>query len=109
VKNIKYKIANFIDAFNLADKETRKELTKRFPFREIKNREVSAYIAAMVEELCFSNNLETPEWVFNKKYQLKEPCFLGGLESLKASLIVESPLSFRRRNIFVSENVLSRA
>ena len=74
-----------------------------------KRKKYSAYIAAMVEELCFTNNLDIPEWVFDKKYQLKEPFFVGGLESLKAFLIVENPLPFRRRNIFVSENVLKRA
>jgi len=62
----------------------------------------------MVEELCFTNDIEIPEWVFDKKYSLKEPFFVGGLESIKAFLIVESPLPFRRRNIFVSENVLKR-
>lgn len=108
MRNLKYKIANFIDEFNYANKETKKKMIEKFPFKGIKNKKISAYIAAMVEELCFSNNLKTPEWVFNNKYQLKTPFFIGGLETIKAFLIVESPSSFRRRNIFVSENVLKR-
>ena len=36
---------------------------------------------------------------------MHSPFFAGGLESLKASLLVESPVAFRRRMIFVSANV----
>lgn len=84
-------------------------MIKRFPFKGIKDKKYAAYVAAMVEELCFRNNIDSPGWVFDKKYRLKEPFFVGGLESLKAFLLVESPISFRRRNIFLSQNVLERA
>jgi len=108
MEEIKYLIANFIDEFNRADVDKKQQMVKKFPFKEIKNKKYSAYVAATVEELCFINNLDIPGWVFDKKYRLKEPFFVGGLESVKAFLIVESPVSFRRRNIFVSENVLKR-
>jgi hypothetical protein len=39
---------------------------------------------------------------------LREPFFSGGLESLKAILIVESPSAFRRRLIFISADGISR-
>ena len=83
-------------------------LITHFPFSQVTGKKYKAYIAAAVEELCLKNNLEIPAWIFNRRYFLKEPFFVGGLESLKAFLIVESPLPFRRRNIFVSENVLHR-
>ena len=109
MEELKYVLANFIDEFNSAGMEKKKKMVEKFPFKGIKEKKYSAYIAAMVEELCFTNHLDIPEWVFDKKYRLKEPFFVGGLESLKAFLIVESPLPFRRRNIFVSANVLKRA
>ncbi|MCP5103975.1 MAG: hypothetical protein GY950_11380 [bacterium] len=109
MEEIKYVLANFIDEFNSAGIEKKKKMVERFPFTGIEEKKYCAYVAAMVEELCFTNDLDIPEWVFDKKYRLKEPFFVGGLESLKAFLIVESPLSFRRRNIFVSANVLKRA
>jgi hypothetical protein len=109
MSEIKYKIANFLDEFYSADLETKKQMIEKFPLGKIKEKKHAAYVAAMVEDLCLNFNLEIPDWVFNKKYSLKEPYFVGGLESLKAFLLVESPLSFRRRNIFVSENVLKRA
>lgn len=109
MNKIKYLIANFLDEFYSADLIKKKKMIKEFPFRNIKDKKYGAYTAAMVEDLCLSCNLDIPDWVFDKKYSLKEPFFVGGLESLKAFLIAESPLSFRRRNIFVSENVLERA
>jgi hypothetical protein len=39
---------------------------------------------------------------------LEEPWFVTGIENLKAMAIVESPVFFRRRLIFVLENFLSR-
>jgi hypothetical protein len=105
---IKYLLADFIDEFNRADMAKKQQMVRRFPFKKITDKKYAAYIAAAVEELCYINNMDTPEWVFDKKYRLKEPFFVGGLESLKAFLIAESPVSFRRRNIFVSENVLKR-
>lgn len=40
---------------------------------------------------------------------LPEPWFVAGVENLKATALVESPLPFRRNNIFVLGNFLSRA
>ena len=49
-----------------------------------------------------------PDWVHGPERLLERPFFAGGLESLKAVFLVESPLAFRRRQIFVSANALSR-
>jgi hypothetical protein len=67
-----------------------------------------AYLAATAEHLALSDRIETPTWTEDKARFLSEPFFAGGLESLKATLIVESPLAFRRRLIFISANALSR-
>jgi hypothetical protein len=52
--------------------------------------------------------MDPPNWVNKKEYFLSRPWFYGGLESIKAFLLVESPGPFRRRNIFVSENAMDR-
>ncbi len=108
MEKIRYLLANFLDEFYSADMRKKTRMIAHFPFSRVRDNKYKAYIAAAVEELSLKNNLEIPAWVFEKKYFLKEPFFVGGLESLKAFLIVESPLPFRRRNIFVSENVLHR-
>jgi hypothetical protein len=67
-----------------------------------------AYLAAVAEHLALKFGLPVPAWVEQPDRFLAQPFFAGGLESLKAILLVESPLAFRRRQIFVSANALSR-
>jgi hypothetical protein len=70
--------------------------------------DVRAYLAAVTETLCREAGLTFPDWTQKPDYFLKEPWFAGHLENLKAILLVESPIPFRRRNLFVSANALSR-
>jgi hypothetical protein len=67
-----------------------------------------AYLAALAEHLALSARFFVPAWTEQEERFLTEPFFAGGLESLKATLLVESPLAFRRRLIFISANALSR-
>ena len=68
---------------------------------------ITALIASVVETLCEELELNIPMWCCSA-LPLKEPWFVSGVENLKASAIMESPLHFRKRNIFVLENFLSR-
>jgi len=67
-----------------------------------------AYLAALAEHLALSERVGVPDWTEQPGRFLSEPFFAGGLESLKAILLVESPLAFRRRLIFISADALSR-
>jgi hypothetical protein len=67
-----------------------------------------AYLAALAEHLALSARLPAPAWTDAPQRFLSEPFFSGGLESLKAILLAESPLAFRRRLIFISVDGLSR-
>jgi hypothetical protein len=67
-----------------------------------------AYVAALAEHLALGGKRIVPEWTRGPSRFLREPFFAGGLESLKAILLVESPLAFRRRLIFISADALSR-
>jgi hypothetical protein len=67
-----------------------------------------AYLAAVAEHLAERWRLRCPEWVNDAERFLHRPFFAGGLENLKATLLVESPVAFRRRMIFVGADVLSR-
>ena len=67
-----------------------------------------AYVAAVAEHLALQYGLDVPDWTEEPGRSLKQPFFSGGLESLKATLLVESPTAFRRRLIFVSANALTR-
>ena len=67
-----------------------------------------AYLAALAEHLAHLDRMPAPEWTEQSGRFLQAPFFAGGLQSLKATLIVESPPAFRRRLIFISANALSR-
>lgn len=68
-----------------------------------------AYLAATAEELSRRFNLPNPNWTMAEGRQLHRPWFASPLASLRAVLLLESPPGFRSRNLFVSENALSRA
>lgn len=66
-----------------------------------------ALLASTVEVLCRELNLEAPSWTKNVP-PCGEPFFVAGFENLKATAIVESPLAFRIRKIFVTSSFLQR-
>jgi hypothetical protein len=64
--------------------------------------------ASIVDALCHEQGVEAPDWP-SAVGVLPDPWFVSGTENLKASALLESPVRFRRRNIFVLSNFLSRA
>ncbi|KOR32206.1 hypothetical protein TI05_08765 [Achromatium sp. WMS3] len=76
------------------------------PFK-ISNDKFDALLASTIEYLCHEQRINTPEWVI-KVPACTKPWFVAGIESLKAITLVESPLEFRIRKIFVLENFLDR-
>jgi hypothetical protein len=68
-----------------------------------------AYLAATAEALAGHAGLNTPSWAYAESRKLRHPWFALTFASMRAVLLVESPAPFRSRNLFVSENALSRA
>ena len=68
-----------------------------------------AYLAATAEWLAWRYDLTPPAWPFAPSRSLRRPWFASTLAALRAVLLWESPAPFRSRNLFVSENALSRA
>ena len=95
-------LMNFVDDF----RHSRDPRAIEKPFRQTE-RKMDALVASTVESLCDELGLEPPEWL-DQIPECKEPWFVSGLERLKAITIVQSPLRFRIRKIFVLENFLSR-
>jgi len=94
---------DFVDDFRYYQNEA---MIKE-PF-ELSDEKIDAILASAIEYLCDEIGMEPPEWVWDVP-PCKDPWFVSGMESLKAITIVESPVYFRRRKIFVLENFLSRA
>lgn len=66
-----------------------------------------AMLAALVEHLCARWKAPTPRWVDDKDRFLTEWWFVSGLRRLHAMAIVQSPISFKRRGVFILDNALS--
>lgn len=67
-----------------------------------------SYLAATAVELARAQDYAAPAWADDEARKLHRPWFASPLESLRAVLILESPPAFRERNLFVSENALTR-
>jgi hypothetical protein len=99
-------LSEFLDVFYGGDSEMMVRAISGVPARI--DAVHDAYLAAVAEHLALRFGLPVPEWVEEPHRFLAKPFFAGGLETLKAILLVESPLAFRRRQIFISANALSR-
>ena len=104
-------LRNFLDAFYAAPTTASleaepKRLADKLPgVGQIQD----AYLAATAEWLAWKFKLRPPAWAFDESRALHRPWFASELASLRAVLLLESPAAFRSRNLFVSENALSRA
>ena len=67
-----------------------------------------ALLAGVAETLAAECGVAAPPWT-NGIGPLDRPWFVSGYENLKASALVESPVPFRSRNVFVLANFLDRA
>ena len=66
-----------------------------------------ALLASLTAYLCEEIAVSTPEWA-KQRYYLDKPWFVSEIQSLKASALLESPLVFRKNNIFVLKNFAER-
>ena len=76
------------------------------PF-DLSDERKDAVLASVIETLCDELGILIPDWLA-KVPACREPYFMSGMESLKAISLVETPVRFRLRKIFVLENVLHR-
>lgn len=95
---------NFVDAF----RRTRDAQYIAAPPIDDTPLRIRALLASTVDALCDEANLVAPWWSAGI-VPLSNPWFVAGMESLKAIALVESPVHFRKRNIFVLGNFLERA
>jgi hypothetical protein len=103
-------LADFLDQFRL---EPRAEtlaveparVAARFPGGDV----CDAYLAAVAVSLAREIRVAPPAWAWTEDRKLKHPWFASPGPAIRAMLLWESPAPFRERNLFVSENALSRA
>jgi hypothetical protein len=103
-------LANFLDEFYGAPNAAAllPEPPRLSPYLDRLGLVQDAYLAATAEYLASVYGFAVPIWVAAESRKLHSPWFASSLEALRAALILESPAAFRSRNLFVSENALTR-
>lgn len=66
-----------------------------------------ALLAAIVEFVCTRHSGSAPSWVDRPGRFLSEWWFVSGMPTLHADAIAHSPMSFARRDIFITEDALT--
>ena len=104
-------LANFLDEFKSAPSAAAwaTEPVSLEPHAGDRGAVQDAYLAATAEHLAWQHGMPVPAWVWADNRKLRRPWFASQLAALRAVLILESPAAFRSRNLFVSENALTRA
>jgi hypothetical protein len=100
-------LSEFLDEFYLHP-ESRQAMIADEPVRVAAERE-HATLGAVGEHLARRWSLSVPAWTDDPSRFLHEPYFTTPIENLKAMLLVQSPLAFRRRLIFTEAEPLRRA
>ena len=101
-------LREFLDEFYVAvDSDSRARMLRPEP-PLLADEKANAYLGAVAEHLARRDRLPIPPWTARAPRFLHRPYFPGGLESLKATMLKESPTAFRRRMIFVGADPLYR-
>ena len=108
ISNIDHCLREFLDQFYTeTDAQVRESMLDPEPSL-VDKIETNAYLAAVAEHLSWQNHLTPPPWVDKPERFLRYPHFPGQMDSLRATLLVQSPNAFRRRMIFVEFDPLYR-
>lgn len=105
-----YALSEFLDQFGLERRAAMvsgepSHLAGRYDDGDV----ADAYLAAVAVSLSREVGVPPPSWVWAESRKLRRPWFAHPGAALRATLLAESPASFRERNLFVSANALSRA
>jgi hypothetical protein len=69
---------------------------------------VDAALAGLAEHLARHDGWTPPLWAFEEQRTAKPWWFVSGLKSWEATAMVESPLAFRKRGVFLTASALER-
>lgn len=110
IHNFELYKGDFLDGFYRSDSEQRKKMIKQEPdFYDNMPVRILPFLAGMVEKLCNDYFLECPEMVYKERYFLQEPSFgMDAKGRLRILMLVESPAEFKIRNVFTTNNCLTR-
>ena len=98
----------FVEQFDKAGEADRKEMVEGAPL-PTGDRRYDALLASLVEYSCIHHAMRPPDLVEGPSRFLDEWWFVSGMRSLQANAMVHSPISFKRRGVFITEDSLTYA
>ena len=66
-----------------------------------------AMLAALSEDLCVSNGVSPPSWVFADQRFLDSAWWVSNLKSARTRALVNAPASYRRRGVLIDRHDLT--
>jgi hypothetical protein len=112
-EDIGYNLADFLDQVNLVAKRpgaaTRVAASLRTEPPRTGDAVQDAYLAAVAAHLAHRWRLRAPAWTDRKHRRLEHPWFALPDAWARATLLRDSPVAFRERNLFTTEDALHRA
>lgn len=106
-QTFEFALSEFLDSFYM-NPDARQAMIDDDPGPLAEPRRHAA-LGAVGEHLARRWKLRIPPWTDDPSRFLKAPYFTTSLEGLKAMLLAQSPLAFRRRLIFTEAEPLRRA
>jgi hypothetical protein len=109
-----FALRNFLDDFYAVPKREKTALVTEEPSKlrsTLRDGGVAdAYLAALANHLAATYRIAKPEWsrTGGKRYPDK-PWFALNTPEARVWLLTQSPAAFRERDLFISEDALSRA
>jgi hypothetical protein len=101
-------ILQFVDDFRSRRRNKQRQLISDKP-ATTGSPLIDAYLAALAEYLSNESGLAAPAWVEDPDRFLTRWWIESDVPSARPSALAQSPASFRRRGIFISERALERA
>ncbi|MGH3472183.1 MAG: hypothetical protein ACRDPG_09100 [Nocardioidaceae bacterium] len=99
---------SFIESFDRSDDAERSRMVEEAPV-PVGDARFDALLAAIAEHVCARTSLRPPEWTEAPGRFLDTWWFVSGLRSLHADALVHSPVSFSRREVFITGGALAYA
>ena len=86
-----------------------KELTLRVAVepKSTGDQRFDAMLAALSEDLCVSNGVSPPSWVFADQRFLDSAWWVSNLKSARTRALVNAPASYRRRGVMIDRHDLT--
>lgn len=109
-----FALRNFLDGFYRVNHSQKRKILRSAPPPKLREAladggVADAYLAALANHLANQYRLPHPEWAQNPERYPDKPWFALQSPEARIWLLTQSPTAFRERNLFISEDALSRA